>query len=89
MASLDNKSSVLFTNVAKLIHEKVPAKTADLLEQFTNLLYGNLSTDDLAGRNDSDVYGATLSLWKALNTKRDDSAFIRVLNPEVSKHGWK
>ncbi|WP_371189241.1 NAD-glutamate dehydrogenase [Thalassotalea maritima] len=89
MASLDNHSSVLFTNVNKLIREKVPAATAGLLEQFTTLFYKNLSTDDLAGRNDSDVYGATLSLWKALNTRQDDQAFIRVLNPEVSKHGWK
>ncbi|OUS30775.1 NAD-glutamate dehydrogenase [Thalassotalea sp. 42_200_T64] len=89
MALLDNKSSVLFKNVAKLIHQKVPASTAALLEHFTSLLYSNISKDDLAGRNDSDVYGATLSLWKALNTQQQDKAFIRVLNPEVSKHGWK
>ncbi|WOH37995.1 NAD-glutamate dehydrogenase [Thalassotalea fonticola] len=89
MASLDNKSSVLFKSVAKLIHDKVPSETAPLLEKFTSLLYSNLSKDDLAGRNDSDVYGATLSLWKALNAQKDDEAFIRVLNPEVSKHGWK
>ncbi|NMP15529.1 NAD-glutamate dehydrogenase [Thalassotalea sp. Y01] len=89
MASLDNHSSVLFTNVKKLIHEKVPADTAPLLDQFTSLFYKNLSADDLAGRNESDVYGATLSLWKALNSREDDKAFIRVLNPEVSKNGWK
>lgn len=89
MASLDNKSSVLFTNVAKLINEKVPAETAPLLKDFTNLLFGNISNDDLTGRNESDVYGATLSLWKALNAKLNDQTYIRVLNPEVSKHGWK
>ncbi|MDG1731557.1 MAG: NAD-glutamate dehydrogenase [Thalassotalea sp.] len=89
MASLDKKSSVLLKNVAKLIQEKVPSDTAPLLEQFTSLLYSNISNDDLAGRNDSDVYGATLSLWKALNAQKEDQAFIRVLNPEVSKHGWK
>ncbi|MDN3651382.1 NAD-glutamate dehydrogenase [Thalassotalea ponticola] len=89
MASFDNHSSVLFSNVTKLIREKVPAETAPLLEQFTSLFYHNLSADDLAGRNESDVYGATLSLWKALNSRENDNAFIRVLNPEVSKHGWK
>ncbi|MEW6999442.1 NAD-glutamate dehydrogenase [Colwelliaceae bacterium BS250] len=89
MASLDNKSSVLFKNVAKLIQEKVPSETAPLVEQFTSLLYSNISKDDLAGRNDSDVYGATLSLWKALNAQQDNKAFIRVFNPEVAKHGWK
>ncbi|QDP01167.1 NAD-glutamate dehydrogenase [Thalassotalea sp. PS06] len=89
MASLDNKSSVLFKNVSALIHDKVPSDTAPLLEKFTSLLYANISKEDLAGRNESDVYGATLSLWKALNAQVDDQAFIRVLNPQVSQHGWK
>ncbi len=89
MASIDNKSSVLFKNISKLIHNKVPADIAPLLEQFTSLLYRNISNEDLAGRNDSDVYGATLSLWKALNEQTGEQPFIRVLNPEVSKHGWK
>ncbi|WP_068545257.1 NAD-glutamate dehydrogenase [Thalassotalea crassostreae] len=89
MASLDNQSSVLLTNVARLIHDKVPSETAPLLEQFANLLYSNISTDDLAGRNESDVYGATLSLFKAFNENAGESAFIRVINPEVSKNGWK
>jgi len=54
----------------------VPSDTAPLLEQFTSLLYSNISNDDLAGRNDSDVYGATLSLWKALNAlKRRPSIY--------------
>ncbi|TKB45865.1 NAD-glutamate dehydrogenase [Thalassotalea mangrovi] len=89
MASLDNKSSVLFKNVSALIHDKVPPETAPLLDKFTDLLYANISKEDLALRNDSDVYGATLSLWKALNAQVDNKPFIRVLNPQVSQHGWK
>ncbi|WP_371372387.1 NAD-glutamate dehydrogenase [Thalassotalea aquiviva] len=89
MASIENKSSVLLKNVSKLIHQKVPADTAPILEKFTEYLYSHVSKDDLAARNDSDVYGATLSLFKAFNQQQHKKAFIRVLNPEVSKHGWK
>ncbi|WP_448556576.1 NAD-glutamate dehydrogenase [Thalassotalea montiporae] len=89
MAFVDGLPSVLLTNVAQSIQQKVPAETAGLVEQFAHLLYGNISTTDLANRNDSDMYGATMSLWNSLNGHQDDSPVIKVFNPEVAKHGWK
>ncbi|MFT5755650.1 MAG: glutamate dehydrogenase [Alteromonadaceae bacterium] len=89
MALVDGLPSVILNNVAQLIQKKVPSKIAPLVEQFAELLYGNISTLDLAHRNDSDMYGATLSLWNALNDHQDKTPVIKVFNPEVSKHGWK
>ena len=89
MALVDGLPSVILKNVAQLIQQKVPADTAPLVEQFAGLLYGNISTLDLAHRNDSDMYGATLSLWNSLNAHQDDEPVIKVFNPQVSKHGWK
>jgi glutamate dehydrogenase len=89
MALVDGLPSVILTNVTKLIQQKVPAETAPLVEQFSELLYSNISTLDLAHRNDSDMYGATLSLWKSLNDHQDGAPVIKVFNPQVSKHGWK
>jgi len=89
MALVEGSPSVILKSVAKLIQQKVPTKTAHLLEQFSNLLYGNISSLDLEHRNESDMYGATLSLWNSLNGHQDDSPVIKVFNPQVSKHGWK
>ena len=89
MALVDGLPSVILNNVAQLIQQKVPKKTAHLVEQFSELLYGNISTLDLAQRNDSDMYGATLSLWNSLNDHQDNTPVIKVFNPQVSKHGWK
>ncbi|REL27161.1 NAD-glutamate dehydrogenase [Thalassotalea euphylliae] len=89
MAFVDGLPSVLLTNVAQSIQQKVPAETAALVEHFAQLLYGNISTTDLANRNDSDLYGATMSLWNSLNGHQDETPVIKVFNPEVSKHGWK
>ncbi|MBO9491386.1 NAD-glutamate dehydrogenase [Endozoicomonas sp. G2_1] len=89
MALVDGLPSVILKNVAQLIQQKVPNETAPLVEQFTQLLYGNISSHDLNNRNDSDVYGATLSLWNSLNGHKDQTPVIKVFNPEVSKHGWK
>ncbi|UUO22335.1 NAD-glutamate dehydrogenase [Colwellia sp. M166] len=89
MALVDGLPSVILSNVAQLIQQKVPAATAPLVKQFAELLYKNISTLDLDHRNDSDMYGATLSLWNTLNDHQDDKPVIKVFNPQVSKNGWK
>lgn len=89
MALVNGSPSVILKNVAELIKKKVPQNTASLVEQFATLLYSNISSLDLSDRNDSDMYGATLSLWSTLNEHTDDKPIIHVFNPSVSKNGWK
>lgn len=89
MALVNGLPSVILNNVTDLIHLKVPKSVAPLVDDFSKLLYGNISTLDLNNRNDSDMYGATLSLWNSLNDHQDNEPVIKVFNPQVSKHGWK
>ena len=89
MTLVNSSPSVILNNVAALICKKVPVEIASLVEDFSKLLYGNISTLDLNNRNDSDMYGATLSLWNSLNEHKDKQPIINVFNPEVSKNGWK
>ena len=89
MTSVNGSSSVILSNIAKLIHQKVEGDIAPLIEQFSHLLYDNMSSFDLEGRNDSDMYGAVLSLWRSLNEHKDDAPVIQVFNPSVSENGWK
>ncbi|MDP5208010.1 NAD-glutamate dehydrogenase, partial [Alishewanella sp. SMS9] len=88
MTKLDSLPSVLLQNVSKLIKQKVKEQVT-LVEKFALTLYGNMSNEDLVGRNDSDLYGAALSLWQTLNQHADAAARIRVFNPELARHGWE
>ncbi len=88
MTVTSQRHSVLLDNVFALIDKKVDAKQKSLVHQFGQLLYKNISNDDLENRNDSDLYGATLSLWNALSSFDSRSPYIRVFNPEIAKHGW-
>ena len=89
MALVNGSPSVILKNVAQLIKKKVPTESADLVAQFATLLYNNISSFDLSERNESDMYGATLSLWSSLNEHTDKAPVIHVFNPSVSKNGWK
>ncbi|QIR14441.1 NAD-glutamate dehydrogenase [Shewanella aestuarii] len=89
MAFKDAMPSVLLENVVNLIHTKIPNSQAKQVEQFAHCLYTHMSKDDLNVRNDSDLYGAVVSLWNALNKTPADQTHIRVFNPSQSKHGWQ
>lgn len=88
MTVTSQRHSVLLDNVFALIDKKVDTKQKSLVQQFGRLLYKNISSDDLENRNDSDLYGATLSLWNGLAKFDNTSPYIRVFNPEIAKHGW-
>ena len=89
MALKDAPTSVLLENVLSLIHQKLPKKSASLFECFVAKFYGNMASTDLHDRNDSDLYGAALSLWNALNQRTSTEPYIRVYNPELTRHGWQ
>lgn len=89
MALKDAMPSVLLENVVNLINSKVPHSHAKQVEQFATCLYAHMSKDDLNARNDSDLYGAVLSQWNALNKTSVGEGHIRVFNPSQSKHGWE
>lgn len=89
MTVANNQHSVLLENVYQLIGKKVASDHAELVEQFSRILFRNISQDDLENRSDSDLYGATLSLWNEFVKFDSNTPCIRVFNPEISKHGWQ
>ena len=89
MSVTHHHNSVLLENVFALINDKVDATESNKVIQFGHLLLKTMSFDDLDGRSDSDLYGAILSLWKLLQSKKNSEPSIKVFNPEIAKHGWQ
>lgn len=89
MSVTHHQHSVLLEQVFSLINEKVDVSESSKVIQFGNLLLKTMSFDDLDGRSDSDLYGAILSLWKLLQSKKNGEPSIKVFNPEIAKHGWQ
>lgn len=84
-----HQHSVLLEQVFSLINEKVDVSESNKVIQFGKQLLKTTSFDDLDGRSDSDLYGAILSLWKLLQSKKNGEPSIKVFNPEIAKHGWQ
>ena len=89
MALINANSSVLLENVAAMINDKISDDQSPLVASFTQILYGDISESDIENRSDSDLYGAALSLWGALNERKPYEQVIKVFNPVLSRHGWQ
>jgi glutamate dehydrogenase len=88
MTVSSQRHSVLLENVFSLINKKVDVKNRDWVTEFGRRLFNDISLDDLEHRNDSDLYGATLSLWNVFSTYDGKRPYVKVFNPEIDKHGW-
>lgn len=89
MTARETLMPVLLEKVYQLIQDKLELAQQPLVTQLGQHLFSNISQDDLVERNESDLYGAVLSLWHHINEKKADERSVRVFNPTVSRQGWQ
>ncbi|EIA0805169.1 NAD-glutamate dehydrogenase [Vibrio vulnificus] len=89
MTARENVVPVLLEKVYQLIQEKLELSHQPFVTKLAQHLFSNMSMDDLIQRNESDLYGAIISLWHHIQEKKPDDVSVRVFNPTVSRHGWQ
>ncbi|MDK9735783.1 NAD-glutamate dehydrogenase [Vibrio sp. D404a] len=89
MTARETVVPVLLEKVYKLIQDKLDLAHRPLVTQLAQHMFSNVSHDDLIQRNESDLYGAVVSLWHHINEKKADDISVRVFNPTVSRQGWQ
>ncbi|HTY18973.1 MAG TPA: NAD-glutamate dehydrogenase, partial [Myxococcota bacterium] len=71
------------------LREHLPAQDAEQAERFVRRYYRWVSPDDIAERDELDVYGAALSHFNFAREREPGTTKVRVFNPEFETHGWK
>ncbi|KGK16935.1 NAD-glutamate dehydrogenase [Vibrio navarrensis] len=89
MTARENVVPVLLEKVYQLIQDKLELSHQPLVTKLAQHLFSNMSNDDLIQRNESDLYGAVVSLWHHINEKKPEEISVRVFNPTVSRQGWQ
>ena len=89
MTTRDPIVPVLLEKVYALIAEKLEMPQQSLVTQLAQRLFANIDDDDLLQRNESDMYGATLSLWNHLSDVNLSDISVRIFNPTLSQDGWQ
>ena len=89
MTARENVVPVLLEKVYQLIQDKLELSHQPLVTKLAQHLFSNIADDDLIQRNESDLYGAVVSLWHHINEKKPEDISVRVFNPTVSRQGWQ
>lgn len=89
MTARETLMPVLLEKVYQLIQDRIELAQQPLVTQLAQHLFSNISQDDLVSRNESDLYGAIVSLWHHINEKSPEEQSVRVFNPTVSRQGWQ
>ena len=89
MPTSEKVTPVLLEKVYQLIQDKLEVETQPLVSKLAEHLYSNISQDDLFQRNESDLYGAVVSLWQHILEKDADMVSVKVFNPTLSRQGWQ
>ncbi|GLT14604.1 NAD-glutamate dehydrogenase [Vibrio algivorus] len=89
MPTSEKVTPVLLEKVYQLIQDKLESETQPLVSKLAEHLYSNISQDDLFQRNESDLYGAVVSLWQHILEKDADMVSVKVFNPTLSRQGWQ
>ncbi|SDG94728.1 glutamate dehydrogenase [Vibrio xiamenensis] len=89
MTARETLMPVLLEKVYNLIDDKLEPADQPLVTQLAQHLFSNISHDDLMQRNESDLYGAVLSLWQHIKDITPSDISVRVFNPTISRQGWQ
>ncbi|TVO63667.1 NAD-glutamate dehydrogenase [Denitromonas ohlonensis] len=84
----DEAGSSQIEAVVELIRSKLAPDQAAVVEPFARKYYNQVDTDDLAGFEVADLYGAVLSHWQFARKHEGDTK-VRVYNPRMDEHGWE
>lgn len=89
MPSSEKIVPVLLEKVYQLIKDKLESPSQELVTHLAEHIYSNISQDDLFQRNESDLYGAVMSLWQHVSGKKEEQVSVHVFNPTLSRQGWQ
>ena len=86
MASVSNTSKLL-ENVQQICDQKFSKKQAELVKQFSQLIYSSVSEYEFSERTAEEYFDSISSLWGFIQDF-DGSSKVRVFNPDLKKDGW-
>jgi glutamate dehydrogenase len=81
--------SAAIDEIARHLHERLPASEAALAETFVRGYYDGAAPEDVLGLSPLDRYGAAVSLWAFAADRRPGEFKVRVYSPRLEDHGWR
>jgi glutamate dehydrogenase len=79
----------LLSELAQRIDERGDAGHKAVLHELALNFFGRFPAEDMRGRSVENVYGLLYGLLRFMNQWPDNTAKVRIFNPELQAHGWE
>ncbi|MEM1243403.1 MAG: NAD-glutamate dehydrogenase domain-containing protein, partial [Pseudomonadota bacterium] len=89
MSFNDQRRYKLIEKIKDLINKKLPKDKTQIIIDFTKQFYSSIAVEDLEQRDIEDLYGAILSHWQLISSRKRGETKIRIYNPHYEQHGWQ
>lgn len=89
MSNNEESRGEIIDRLVSYVLEKLPKEEAPLIRNFIRQYYLSVAAEDLSARSILDLYGAILSHWHFICSRKPGEAKVRVYNPDLEQHGWQ
>ncbi|MFT7320364.1 hypothetical protein, partial [Congregibacter sp.] len=79
----------LLDDIAGIIAKRADASHRDNLRRLGDTFFGRFSAEDMRDRSPDNLYGMLYGLLRFMDDWPGDSPKVRLLNPQISSHGWE
>ncbi|HEV2812266.1 MAG TPA: NAD-glutamate dehydrogenase domain-containing protein, partial [Solirubrobacteraceae bacterium] len=80
---------LLVDSLCARVRERVDDAHVEQVEEFVRQYYRWVPGEDLAGRNDIDLYGAAVAHWGFARRRAPGEFKVRLYSPAFEQHGWQ
>ncbi len=84
----DHKAE-LVEEVVRQIHQRMPRRTAPMIERFARQYLEGIAPEDLIETTADNLFGQVISVWRFAGKRAPKQAKIRVFNPRHETDGWQ
>ena len=84
----DHKAE-LVEEVVRQIHQRMPRRTAPMIERFARQYLEGIAPEDLIEITADNLFGQVISVWRFAGKRAPKQAKIRVFNPRHETDGWQ
>lgn len=87
----EERKAEIIGGIVGRVEDRITGPDRAAAERFVRLFYRDVAAADLAERDQGDLYGAALALFRFAAQARQPGggASVRVYNPRLDQHGWQ
>ena len=85
----ENLKQALLEDASAIVENRAASQHREHLQRLSEIFFSRFSAEDMRDRPAENLYGMLYGLLRFIDSWPGDKAKVRLLNPQISSHGWE